>query len=321
MNKTSDHTTRSPLTPGDLVQLLRPTQWVKNVVIFAGPAAGLRLFDADHAWHAIIAFGSFCLAASASYAINDALDYKADVAHPTKRLRPVARGVIKPSTAIGLGVLLFLAALAATRAIPQPGVTLVVGMYFVLTLAYSLALKKRMILDVITISTGFVLRAWAGSLAVGVPTSRWLVACVFTLCLFMGFGKRRCEIAMLADPDQARAHRKTLIRYTPNLLSHLISVSAGIAIITFLLYTLDTRGPASPFAKEHLFFTLPIVVYGVFRYAMITELGIYSGPTEIVLKDKALLATIMLWATVALGIAYQNRLFGKDVVASWIGGG
>ena len=217
--------------------------------------------------------------------------------------------------------LLILAALAGTMAIPHRGVTIVVGMYFALTLTYSLVLKKRMILDVITISTGFVLRAWAGSLAVGVVTSRWLVACVFTLCLFMGFGKRRCEIAMLADPEQAHAHRKTLIRYTPNLLSHLISVSAGIAIITFLLYTLDAQGPASPFAKEHLFFTLPIVVYGVFRYAMITELGIYSGPTEIVLKDKPLLVTIILWATVALGIAYQNRLFGKDVVARWLGGG
>ena len=321
MDTTPDSTTRSSPTPRDLVQLLRPTQWVKNVVVFAGPAAGLALFDPGHAWHAIIAFGSFCLAASASYAINDALDHKADAAHPTKRLRPVARGVIKPATAIGLGVLLILAALAATLAIPHRGVTFVVGLYFLLTLTYSLVLKKRVILDVITISTGFVLRAWAGSLAVGVVTSRWMVACVFTLCLFMGFGKRRCELAMLSDPDQAHRHRRTLIRYTPDLLNHLISVSAGIAVITFLLYTLDARGPASPFAKEHLFFTLPIVVYGVFRYAMITELGIYSGPTEIVLKDKPLLVTIILWATVALGIAYQNRLFGKDVVARWLGGG
>ncbi len=321
MHNAPDPTDRSSLTAGDLVRLLRPTQWVKNVVIFAGPAAGLALFDATHFRHAIIAFASFCLAASAAYSINDALDHKADAAHPTKRLRPVARGVIKPATAIGMGVLLILGALAATWAIPYRAVTLVVGMYFVLTLAYSLALKKRMILDVITISTGFVLRAWAGSLAVGVVTSRWLVACMFTLCLFMGFGKRRCEIAMLPDADQAHRHRRTLIRYTPDLLSHLISVSAGIAIITFLLYTLDTRGSESPFAKEHLFFTLPIVIYGVFRYAMITELGIYSGPTEIVLKDKALLATIILWVTVALGIAYQQRLFGKDVVASWVGGG
>jgi 4-hydroxybenzoate polyprenyltransferase len=309
------------MTPGDLVQLLRPTQWVKNVVVFAGPAAGLRLFDAAHFWHAVIAFAAFCLAASATYSINDALDHKADAAHPTKRLRPVARGVIRPLTAIGLGVILILGALAATLAIPQRAVTLVVGMYFVLTLAYSLVLKRRMILDVITISTGFVLRAWAGSLAVGVVTSRWLVACMFTLCLFMGFGKRRCELAMLSDPDQAQRHRRTLIRYTPDLLSHLISVSAGIAVITFLLYTLDARGSSSPFAKEHLFFTLPIVVYGVFRYAMITELGVYSGPTEIVLKDKALLATIILWAVVAMGIAYQQRLFGRDVIAPLLGGG
>ena len=177
-------------------------------------------------------------------------------------------------------------------------------------LAYSLTLKRRVILDVIVVAIGFVLRAFAGSAAVGVPTSEWLIACVFTLCLFMGFGKRRCEIAMIGNTDDIGQHRRTLVRYTPDLLNHLLAVSAGIAVITFLLYTLDTSGHPSPFQKQHLFYTLPVVIYGIFRFAMLTELGIYSGPTEIVLKDRAMLLAIVLWTICALVIAYQNALFG-----------
>jgi len=169
-----------------------------------------------------------------------------------------------------------------------------------------------MILDVIVIATGFVLRAWAGSLAVGVVTSEWLVVCMFTLCLFMGFGKRRCELTMIGNVDEARQHRRTLVRYTPDLLNHLITVSAGIAVMTFLLYTLDHSRSPAPFPKEHLFYTLPIVVYGVFRFAMLTELGLYSGPTEIVLRDKAMLGTILVWAAAALVIVYQKTLLGPN---------
>jgi len=185
--------------------------------------------------------------------------------------------------------------------------------YFVMTLAYSLALKRRVILDVIIIALGFVLRAWAGAAAVEVVASEWLIACMFTLCLFMGFGKRRCEVVMLADEEDARQHRATLVRYTPDLLNHLITVSAGIAIVTFLLYTMDTTHSPAPFPKQHLFYTLPIVIYGVFRYAMLTELGVYSGPTEIVLKDRMLPVAIVAWAIAALAIAYQDHWWPRVV--------
>jgi hypothetical protein len=135
----------------------------------------------------------------------------------------------------------------------------------------------------------------------------------------MGFGKRRCELAMISDLETAGQHRKTLLRYTPDLLNHLITVSAGIAVITFLLYTMDTTGHPAPFAKQQLFYTLPIVFYGVFRYAMLTELGTFAGPTEIVLKDRPLLGTIMLWAAIALLIAYQRQLFGPGGIEGLIG--
>jgi 4-hydroxybenzoate polyprenyltransferase len=294
----------------DYVELLRPTQWIKNVVVFAGPAAGLRLSSAAAIGQAVVAFLAFCLVASAAYAVNDVLDRAADARHPTKRNRPVARGAIRPSFAFGIACVLVLAAAFLSSVLLNGRVTSVLLLYFVINLAYSAALKERVILDVIIVALGFVLRAWAGSLAVGVETSAWLVACVFTLCMFMGFGKRRCELVMISNMNEAGQHRRTLLRYTPDLLNHLITVSAGIAVITFLLYTMDTRGHPAPFNKEHLFYTLPLVVYGIFRFAMLTELGVHAGPTEIVLRDRPLLGTILLWAVVALIIAYQGALFG-----------
>jgi len=302
---------------GDFIELMRPAQWVKNVVVFAAPAASLKLFAPESFLHAWGAFLAFCLAASATYAVNDVVDREADASHPTKRNRPIARGAIKPTAAVLFAVFLFAAGIA-TAVWAAPSVGLVVTAYVILTLSYSWALKKRVLLDVIIIATGFVLRAWAGSLAVGVETSEWLVACMFTLCLFLGFGKRRCEQTMIGSKVEAGQHRATLLRYTPELLNHLITVSAGIAVVTFLLYTLDGDATRSPFPREDLFYTLPIVVYGIFRFAMLSETGRYSGPTEIVLKDKAMLLTIGAWATAALLIAYQERLFGEGGLSAWL---
>lgn len=312
----SEHVAR----PRDYIAVLRPAQWVKNIVVFAGPAAGMRLFSIESFTHAAIAFSAFCLAASATYAINDVVDRTADAKHPTKRLRPIARGAIAPVAAVVYAVLLVLAAFALTVLLPNRSVSAVLGCYMVMTVSYSLGLKRRMILDVILIATGFVLRAWAGSLAVGVPTSEWLVACIFTLCLFMGFGKRRCEIAVIGNAEDAGQHRRTLLRYTPQLLTHLISVSAGMAVVTFLIYTMDRSGGTVPFHKEQLFYTLPVVVYGIFRFAMLTEVGDYSGPTEIVLKDKGILAAVSLWIAAALVIVYQKALFGEQGLSVIFGG-
>jgi len=303
---------------GDYIALLRPAQWIKNVVVFAGPAAGLKLSSAQSLRQAVAAFIAFCLAASATYALNDVVDRTADASHPTKRLRPVARGAIRTSTAVVFSVLLAATAVLLTTLLLSTTVTVVLVAYLSLTLTYSLTLKRRVILDVIVVAIGFVLRAFAGSAAVGVPTSEWLIACVFTLCLFMGFGKRRCEIAMIGNADDIGQHRRTLVRYTPDLLNHLLAVSAGIAVITFLLYTLDTAGHPSPFQKQHLFYTLPLVIYGIFRFAMLTELGIYSGPTEIVLKDRAMLLAIVLWTICALVIAYQKDLFGSGGLSGFL---
>lgn len=312
-NKTSAVSgVRTAPTLSDYIDAVRPTHWIKNIIVFAAPVASMKLTDPPACRHAMLAFVAFCMAASATYLINDVLDRESDAAHPTKRSRPIARGAIRPSVALALALGLIAFAVGFSFLLLGNAVTGVVGFYFLLTLSYSVALKQSVILDVMIVAVGFVLRAWGGALAVGVPPSQWLIACVFTLCLFMGFGKRRCELAMIASPEDVRHHRPTLIRYTPHLLNHLITVSAGIAVITFLLYTVDTSGLQAPFPKRHLFFSMPIVVYGIFRFAMLTETGRFSGPVDIVWRDRPLQLSVVLWGLFALVVAYQKPLLGPD---------
>lgn len=285
---------------GKYVRLMRPVEWVKNVVVLAGPAFAMRLFDIE----ALVAFAAFCLAASAVYVVNDIVDREADKAHPDKRDRPIASGAVTPTSAAVLAVVLIVVALGVTYISAPKALAIIVASYIVLIFAYSFLLKRQPILDVIVIATGFVLRAVGGAAAVSAPVSPWLIACTFTLCMFLGFGKRRCELATLTNRDDAGAHRTTLLRYTPELLNHLTSVSAGIAIMTFLLYTMDASPhiPPPPFRKDYLLYTLPLVAYALFRYAMLIEAGRFSGPTQIVMKDKALILTGVLWVVAVGGI-------------------
>jgi len=289
------------------IQLMRPREWIKNLVVFAGPVLGYKLLELPAAWQASLCFVAFCLISSSSYAINDVMDRDADAHHPKKKNRPVARGAINPASGMAFGVFLAAFSIGLTAAFLCWQTTALLSIYFVLILGYSFGLKRRIILDVIIIATGFVLRAWAGAEAVGVVTSPWLVACTFTLCLFMGFGKRRCEVATFANTEKAGEHRATLLRYTPELLNNLTSISAGIAVVTFLLYTTDDKY-VPPFPKAHLLYTLPLVVYGVFRFAMLVESGTHSGPTEIFLKDRPFVGTILLWGLIAAGIVFEAKL-------------
>ena len=149
-------------------------------------------------------------------------------------------------------------------------------------------------------------------MSIEIAVSPWLMVCTFTLCLFLGFGKRRCELSTLGGEGEAASHRATLLRYTPDLLNQLTSVAAGIAIVTFLIYTLD-HNPQSPvfvepgFRKDYLLYTLPLVAYGLFRFAMLTGSGRYTGPTQIVLKDLGLIVTGLLWAAAVMVITLLTR--------------
>lgn len=288
------------------IKLLRPADWIKNLFVFAGVAFGGGIGQPEKDELAVLAFVCFCMASSAGYIINDIMDRERDRLHPTKCNRPIASG------AVGLGeaVLLFIALLVGAGALSlirlPAAFTLSLASYLVLTLSYSLYLKHKVILDVLVIAMLFVIRALAGAFAVEVPVSHWLVVCTFMLCLFLGFGKRRCEIAMLGSGQAIQKHRATLVRYTSDLLNHLLATSGGIAVITFLLYTLDKDYP-SPFGERRqlLVYTLPLVVYGIFRYALLIELGQATGPTDLVVKDRPLLLTIVLWTVMTVTLLYM----------------
>jgi 4-hydroxybenzoate polyprenyltransferase len=289
------------------IRLLRPADWIKNVFIFAALVFGNKLLDGHALMLALAGFAAFCLASSSGYVFNDILDRERDRLHPVKCNRPIASGAISiPTAVVILFALLLLSGIIAFQMPLSFAATLYC--YLILTISYSLVFKHRMLLDVITIAILFVIRAVAGAKAIEIAYSPWLLVCTFMLCLFLGFGKRRCEIAMLGTGENLTGHRKTLDRYTPDLLNQLLSTSGGIAIITFLLYTLAPDSPDVPtiFVKtrHNLVYTLPLVVYGIYRYAMLIESGKATGPTELIIKDPPFLLAIALWAVAAGVILY-----------------
>jgi 4-hydroxybenzoate polyprenyltransferase len=294
------------------LRLLRAQQWVKNVFVFAGLVFGGKLGDGHSVLWSLLGFVCLCLVSSAVYIFNDIYDREEDQLHPRKRLRPIASGQVGIAPAAVLAVALVAVGLSGAVLLdPRRLFLLVVATYVVLQAAYTLRLKHAVLLDVITIGLGFVLRAIAGAVLVHVAISPWLVLCTFTLCLFLGFSKRRCELNILAENGaiEAGRHRKTLSIYTPDLLNHMTTLSAGIAIVSFMLYATDAR--TAQFFGEHgsryLLYTLPIVVYAIFRFAVLVEHGEVDGPTDVVLRDPPFQAAIVLWAATALLIVYRGN--------------
>jgi len=285
------------------VQLVRPAQWVKNVFVFAALGFSDARYRPEAFLLAVLAFVAFSLLSGSVYAFNDLRDRREDALHPTKRHRPVARGDIPPAAAGVVSALLALAGMLLSLYLPN-GFALTAAIYLGLNLFYSLGAKRLVLLDVLIVAIGFVLRALAGAQALEVEVSAWLVICTFTLCLFLGFGKRRCELAMADSPAHAAHTRATLARYTPDLLNQLLATTGGIAVITFLLYTLD---PHTAREFRPLIFTTPLVFYAIFRYAMLIERGQHPGPTDILINDRPFLVTAVLWVVLTGLIVYRGR--------------
>lgn len=287
-------------------QLLRPQQWVKNVFVFAALLFGRKLTDANSLRLALLGFACFCLVSSAVYVINDVHDREEDQLHPRKRLRPIASGAVPPGHAILLALFLIAAALTGSFLL-NPAFGMITLAYLILQFLYTFLFKHAVVLDVIAIGVGFVLRAIAGGPLINVPISPWLVVCTFTLCLFMGFSKRRCELNALSSAGNGAAatHRRTLSVYTPDLLNHMTTVTAGIAIVTFLLYAMD-KSTFDKFGSNYLIYTLPLVVYAIFRFAVLVEHGEVDGPTDVMLKDRPFQIAIVLWVAAATAIVYNG---------------
>jgi len=280
---------------------IRPRQWTKNLLLFAGVMFSLNLGSATLLMRACLGFAVFCLLSSAVYLVNDVIDADQDRRHPHKRWRPVASGRISPTFA--LGVAWFLAAIGLGGAFWLS--TRFAGLalsYFMLMVVYSKWLKRVAPLDVLIISMGFVLRAVAGAVVVDVAISQWLVVCTTFLALFIALCKRRHELTALGKV--AGEHRRALTAYSPVLLDQFIILAATSAVMSYTLYTLSPRTVAE-FGHAHLVYTVPLVVFAIFRYLYLVHQENGGGKPEVLLfADVPLLVTITTWAVMAAAVIY-----------------
>ena len=299
----------APVRPG-LVALflsLRPSQWTKNLVIFAGLIFGQRLLDPRAVGRSIAAFAIFCALAGVVYLINDVADREADRRHPIKRRRPIASGAVSPATAIGTAAVLGVVALGFAWRL-SPAFAGVAAFYVALLALYSGPLKHIVILDVLTIAVGFVLRAVAGAVAVDVAISHWLLICTILGALFLALSKRRHELVLLADG--ATSHRPILEEYSPYLLDQMIGVVTASTLISYVIYTVSPE-TVQKFHTDYLGLTVIFPLYGIFRYLYLVHLKEGGGsPADTLLNDRPLLACVALWAVAAALIIYGPQLLG-----------
>ena len=283
------------------LRLLRPHQWLKNSFVLVGLLFG-------HAWHdpqlvlkAFAATAAFCLLSSTVYVFNDLIDREQDRLHPQKRHRPLASGTISVPFALTL--------LAACLIFAMDLIFRVIGQahwvffaYLGVNIAYTLKFKHIVILDVFMISAGFMLRLLAGTLALGIPPSQWLLLCGLMLTLFLGFAKRRAELnAMHTDEGAARGHRRVLEQYSPTLLDQLITIAVACTALSYTLYTVDNETVAMH--GHHLWLTVPFVLYGMFRYLyLLHRRGGGGDAAEALLTDAHLIGAVVGWLLITLGL-------------------
>ncbi len=264
---------------------LRPRQWTKNLLLFAGIVFAAQLGDAGRWAAALTAFVAYCAASSAAYLVNDIRDVESDRLHPVKRLRPIARGELGVGHALALALALAVLALALATALGPASVACMIG-FAALQAAYSLGLKAVELVDVLAIAGLFVIRAAAGAVAVDVPISDWLLLCTFLLALFVALGKRRAELGL----EGVRA-RPALAGYTPALVDQLLAIVAAATIAAYAGYALTAHD------SRWLIATLPLVVHGLFRYLLLLHRrGLGEEPEALLVEDLPLLATVAVWA-------------------------
>jgi len=287
------------MTLRDVVQLTRPHHWVKNGFVLAGLLFGRAWHEPSLVAAAVAATAVFCLVSSAVYAFNDALDAVRDREHPEKNRRPVARGAIPVAAAHAIAALLGAAGLALA-AWTSWQVAALAGAYLALNAAYSLGLKHVPVVDVFIIAAGFMLRLLAGTWGIGIPPSRWLLACGFLLTLFLGFAKRRAELERLAG--DAGQHRAVLESYTLGFLDRAIFACVIGMVVTYALYTVAESTVAVQ-GTEGLIWTVPWVLLGSFRYLFrLHYRGGGGDPTLELLRDPLLGAAALGWVTTVLWI-------------------
>lgn len=285
-----------------LIKTMRPRQWSKNIFMFAALVFDKQLFIADSLFRTLAGFALFCLISSSVYVFNDLTDVEADRQHPEKKRRPIPSGELPLGAAWTAGILLVGLTLALGYLL-APAFAGVLGIYFLLNLAYSKWLKHIPIVDVLALAAGFVLRVQAGVTLIDVQRfSPWMYVVMTLLALFLGFGKRRAELTLLAK--KAGSHRKVLDGYTIPLLDQYILIVSGTTIVAYSLYTFSA--PNLP-PNHAMMLTIPFVVYSIFRYLHLIHVEQVGGaPEDILLTDRPLQLALVLWALAVLAVFYLS---------------
>ncbi|HEY59362.1 MAG TPA: decaprenyl-phosphate phosphoribosyltransferase [Anaerolineae bacterium] len=287
-----------------IIRSMRLKQWTKNVFILAALVFDRQLNNLDALINTLIGMLLFCLLSSSVYLINDMVDIQADLKHPSKKHRPIASGKLPMPIALITALALSLSSLVLSYWL-SPTFAIIGGVYFILNLAYSKWLKNIPIIDVLVIACGFVLRVAAGVFIIGVERfSPWLYVVTTLLALYLGFGKRRAELTLLAQ--EANQHRRVLDGYSIPFLDQLITIVSSTTIIAYSLYTFTA--PSLP--ENHvMMLTIPFVLYGIFRYLFIISVKKSGGaPEEIVLTDWPLQLSIFFWGICVIVIFYSNQI-------------
>lgn len=292
---------RKPIDIKAYIRLARPSQWTKNLLVFAGLIFAGKVPLFPEVIRSIITFAAFCLISSAIYALNDIYDVDQDRLHPIKKMRPLAAGLLTLASARWFALCLSVSALAVASIVSYKVALVCLG-YGLLNLAYSRKLKHIVIIDVMVVAAGFVLRAFVGTVAVSVMISPWLLVCTILLALLLAICKRRCEIAALAKG--AESHRPILSQYSAGLLDQLISTTSAATIMAYSIYTFQSQtGQHAPY----LMLTIPFVIYGIFRYLYIVyQKGGGGEPERVLLHDRPTLLNIFFWILTSGLIIYLS---------------
>jgi 4-hydroxybenzoate polyprenyltransferase len=275
------------------LQLLRPSQWLKNAFVFAALIFAQRFTDPSAIGRTVAAAATFCLLSGAVYVLNDLWDCPEDRAHPSKRHRPIAAGRVSVGQAVGMLLALLVLGVGASVAIGSRFALVAMG-YLALNAAYTFWLKHVVIVDVMVVAANYVLRVVAGAIAIAAPVTPWLLVASMLLALFLALGKRRHELVLLGE--HATTHRAILREYSPAFLDQLIAVVTPATVIAYSLYALD-RGVAAKLGTGSLPLTIPFVLFGIFRYLYLIHQRQDGGdPTTLLFRDRPLLASVALWS-------------------------
>jgi 4-hydroxybenzoate polyprenyltransferase len=289
------------LSPRVLVAALRPRQWTKNLALFAALLFARKLLDVGSVAKAAMAAVSFSLLAGGIYILNDWVDREKDRLHPEKKHRPIASGALSTPAAFTFLIGVWLVGGTLAFRVNTGFFTLALS-YLIMQVAYSFLLKQAVILDIVVIALGFVMRVVGGGVAIGVPVSNWLYLCTLLLALFLGFAKRRHELSSLEDG--AHHHRPILSEYSVPMLDQMMSVVAAACIVAYGLYTVAPETVVKV-GSDRLKFTVPMVVYGIFRYLfLIHKKNLGGSPERVLLSDVPLLLDIALFVGVAGAVLY-----------------